>query len=226
MITYPTRPETVRRVTHPARFSKGMLAIFAKYLKVGWKILDPMAGSCKIGRLKHFDPTLTIVANEIEREWATGEGIDALFHADAAHMDWASDGEFDALVSSVTYGNRMADKYTDATKRITYRAFLGHDLHPANTGSLQWGERYRAKHVEIYAECLRVLRAGGLFIVNVSNHIRDGKEIDVAGWHKQTLESFGLSLVAEHEIQTARARYGKNFDKRVGCEMIYVFEKA
>lgn len=225
----PTLPPPVayQRAKHPARFSKGMLAIFARYLERGWRVLDPLAGSGKIGKLKGWRQlNLTIVCNELEREWAINDQVDDWNFGDAAHMDWAGDEAFDAVITSPTYGNRMADTYTDATKRITYTAGLGRRLHPANTGSLQWGAAYREKHVEIYRECVRVLKTGGLFIVNISDHIRDGRVIPVSTWHRDALLSLGLELLDTQEIATPRVRYGQNHDKRVGCENIYVFRKV
>lgn len=225
-LSYPTRNEGITRVTkHPARYSRGMLKIFAQYMEDGWRVLDPMAGTGKAGRLKHFGKQITVVCNELEPEWALEESVDVWHHTDAAHMEWASDSEFDAIVTSVTYGNRMADKYTDHTKRLTYTAFLGRALHPANTGGMQWGAAYRAKHLEIYLECLRVLRPGGLFLLNVSDHIRDGRVMPVAAWHRDTLVSLDMTLSDTVALETPRARYGKNYDKRVGCEFIFALKK-
>lgn len=226
-LTYNTRDEGITRVAkHPARYSRGMLKIFASYLQDGWRVLDPLAGTGKAGRLKHFGKEITVVCNELEPEWALEDSVDEWHYGDAAHMDWAIDGEFDALVFSPVYGNRMSDTYTDHTKRITYRAGLGRPLHPENTGQLQWGEKYRVKHLAIYNECVRVLRAGGLMLCNVSNHIRDGVEVPVAPWHLACLRELGLALVQTHEIETPRVRLGKNYDKRVGCEYIFVLRKG
>lgn len=212
------------RVRHPARYSRGLLRIFARYLQSGWRILDPMAGTGKIGRLKKFDSTLTIVANEIEREWAIGEDV-YWFHTDAAHMTWAWNESFDAIITSPVYGNRMSDTYTDHTRRITYRAGLGRALHPENTGQMQWGEPYRQKHIAIYRECYRTLQPQGLFLLNVSDHVRDGRVVPVSAWHRDTLLELGMTLLNVHELKTPRTRFGKNHELRCGVEFVFVFQK-
>lgn len=213
------------RVSHPAKYSRGLLSLFAKHIQSGWRILDPFAGTGKLGRLKHFIPALTVVCNELEPEWATEPEVDEWHFGDAAQMAWATDASFDALVTSPVYGNRMSDTYTDHTKRLTYRAGLGHSLHPENTGQMQWGERYRVKHQAIYAECMRVLKPRGLFLLNVSDHIRAGQIMPVSQWHVKTLQALGLSIEAVHEIETPRARFGQNYAKRVRYEFVYVLQK-
>jgi hypothetical protein len=51
---------------------------------------------------------------------------------------------------------------------------LGRPLTPGNSGALQWGEEYRALHVAVWTECRRVLKPGGIFVLNVKDHIRGG----------------------------------------------------
>ena len=88
---------------------------------------------------------------------------------------------------------------------------------------MQWGEKYRQKHVEIYTECLRVLKPDGLFIINISDHIRKGEVMPVVEWHKETLLSMGMRLVEEIKIETPRMGFGQNAKVRVPHESILVF---
>ena len=167
-----------------------------------------------------------MVCNELEREWAEiGKyNVDEWSIGDAANLRFAN-CEFDAICTSPTYGNRMADHHNakDASKRITYRHCLGRPLDDNNTGKMQWGEKYRQKHIEIYSECLRVLKPNGLMIVNVSDHIRKGQVVNVVDWHKQTILNFGMKLIDEIKIETPRMGFGQNAKSRVQYECILVF---
>ena len=83
------------------------------------------------------------------------------------------DESFDAVVTSPTYGNRFADKHNakDGSIRRSYTHDLGRTLHAENSGSMQWGQAYRDLHVKAWAECFRVVRPGGLFVLNISDHV-------------------------------------------------------
>src|SRR5690606_41371806 len=169
-----------------------------------------------------------IVANEIEPEWAAQAPPWVEVHVgDAAAMTWAADGEFDAIVTSPTYGNRMADHHNarDGSRRYTYRHALGRPLHPANTGQMQWGDAYREAHRRIWAECIRVLRSGGVFVVNVKNHIRRGEIMRVSEWHAEELQRQGLQLVEWVGVECPGMRNGANARLRVSYEDVWVFRK-
>src|SRR5690606_17672076 len=105
---------------------------------------------------------------------------------------------------------------------ITYRHCLGRPLNEENTGKMQWGGKYRQKHIEIYKECLRVLKPNGLMIVNVSDHIRKGEVVNVVKWHKEALTNLGMKLIDENKIHTPRMRFGKDTTSRVQHESILV----
>ena len=117
------------------------------------------------------------------------------------------DATFDAICTSPTYGNRMADHHNarDASPRHTYRHVLGRPLTRGNSGALQWGdgiagEEYRALHVAVWTECRRVLKPGGIFVLNVKDHIRGGVLQEVTKWHSVALLMLGFVCTA------ARAR--------------------
>lgn len=107
---------------------------------------------------------------------------------------------------------------------MLYKHFLGRDLNEANTGRMQWGDKYREKHLEIYKECARVLKNDGLMIVNVSDHIRKGQVANVVEWHKEALTNFGMKLIDEIKIETPRMGFGQNAKRRVQHESILVFK--
>src|SRR5690606_40509844 len=91
---------------HPAKYTDTLLPIFARVLREhgARSVLDPMAGVGKIGLLRDYGFAGRIVANEIEPEWAVQAPPWVEIHVgDAANMDWARDGEFDAIVVSPTY---------------------------------------------------------------------------------------------------------------------------
>lgn len=213
---------------HPAVYTDSFLPIFAVLLQDRNLVLDPFAGTGKLAMIKNYGFTGTVVCNEIEPEWANSPyPVDHWHIGDASNMDWAEDESFDAICTSPTYGNRMADHFEaqDNSRRITYRHYLGRPLHDQNTGRMQWGQSYKQKHIEVYKECTRILKIGGLFILNISDHIRAGKVIPVTDWHRSILINLGLSFVDEVQIQTPRMKFGENSGSRVSHETIMAFEK-
>lgn len=207
-----------KKIRFPAAYSNALLPILEQTLTGYEKILDPFAGTGKI-RLIRPDAYLL----EIEPEWAAIRGATV---GDALDLPWP-DEYFDAVVTSPTYGNRMADHHDakDGSKRNTYRHCLGRPLHPNNSGQLQWGKKYRAFHYLAWLEVWRVLRPGGRFVLNISDHIRKGKRIKVSRFHKLLCLQLGFCLIEEYNIQTPRNREGQNGNARVDREQVYVFEK-
>jgi hypothetical protein len=120
----------------------------------------------------------------------------------------------------------MADHFNakDNSKRITYKNFLGKDLNTENTGKMQWGKKYKEKHKKIYKELKRILKPGGLFILNISDHIRKGEIMYVSAWHLKTLETLNFKFNQVIPIKTKRMKFGKNGNKRTKSEYIIVME--
>jgi DNA modification methylase len=204
---------------HPAKYSNSLLKPMTDILLTHncITVLDPFAGTGKI----HTLPFETW-ALEIEPEWAMMHPRTII--GDALSMPFL-DGQFDAVCTSPTYGNRMADNHIakDASKRITYTHRLGRKLSTNNSGSLQWGEKYKQFHHKAWKECIRVVKPNGLVIINISNHIRKGVEIDVTGWHIQEMILQGCILIEKQNISTPRMGFGANSDKRVQHESLCVF---
>jgi SAM-dependent methyltransferase len=218
-----SKPDLGNGISHPARYTAELLPIFAQFLKPQWRVLDPFAGVGGIHDLRDFVAVETIGV-EIEPEWAamhphTQEG-------DAVDLNFA-DECFDAIVTSPTYGNRLADHHeaSDPDKRRTYRHDLGRALHERNSGRLQWGPKYREFHRAAWEEALRVLRPGGIFLLNVKDHIRDGRRQSVSAWHAQTLLELGCGFVDCVPVATPSLRFGANATSRVDAELVWAFTK-
>lgn len=215
---------TVKPVTHPARFSTPVLAeidrVLAERLSADATLLDPFAGTGRV----HTLPYVT-VGVEIESEWAAMHP--QTIHGDSTNLRSLFPAyEFDAIVTSPAYGNRMADNYAgDHTKRFTYRTALGRPLTDGNGAGLQWGDEYRRVHAAVWSECWAVLRSGGWFVVNLSNHVRAGVVQPVVEWHLVTLVSLGAHVDEVSRVATSRVGYGANRDQRVGHEHVLTLRK-
>jgi DNA modification methylase len=232
---------------HPAKFSPEVLAVIADQPEVSAcrvdpipRVLDPFAG---VGLLAEFKGILPYCV-ELEPEWATQ------LVANTLHLPFA-DHVFDGVITSPCYGNRMADHHEAndycktcsgagylaggrtcpqcggerLSRRHTYRHTLGRPLHPKNSGQFQWGEKYRSFHILAWAEVVRTLRPGGFFVLNCSDHIRDGRLARVTSWHLDTLEQLGLSVLREVHVATRRQKHGANRLLRVDHETVAVLKK-
>lgn len=207
---------------HPAKFSDGVMeaiahAVTTETVLLGrpLRILDPFAGTGRIHTLEGHDT----VGVELEPEWAAADPRTLVGDATALPFDAAS---FDVVVTSPCYGNRMADHHDarDASRRNTYTHALGRKLTANSAGALQWGVPYKALHAAAWAEAVRVLRPRGLFVLNISNHIRGGQEMPVAEFHIRSLFQLGFHLVEATRVATPRLRFGANHDARVDGELV------
>lgn len=208
---------------HPAKFSPSILAAIEPLLPASGWVLDPFAGTGRIHELE--TPPRYTVGVEIEPEWAdmhewtlVGNALDLPF----------SNGMFDAIVTSPTYGNRMADHHEakDASRRMTYRHTLGRPLSDDNSGAMQWGESYRSFHRDAWDEADRVLTPGGLFVLNIADHVRKSEVQRVSRWHWEVLRyELGYRTEAVRRVRTPGMRFGQNGSARVGHEWIIAMRK-
>ena len=208
--------------SHPAKYTDALLLTMAKMLQGRTRILDPFGGTGKVFLLEHWLGNVEIQATEIEPEWAAKNPRTTLGNALA--LPWA-DGYFDAICTSPAYGNRMSDRYssTDDSERLTYAAMLKRQLHPDNGAAFQWGPSYCTFHRLTWAEARRTLVEGGAFVLNIKDHIRAGRHIQVTRWHIECLESLGFRLVEHRKIDTPAMRFGRNGELRVPYESVILF---
>ena len=154
-------------IRHPAKYTDSFIPVFASILKEYGcrKILDPFAGTGKIGQIKKEGFEGYIFANEIEPEWLEPNkyGCDVVSFMDAENLlDCYRPNQFDAIVTSPTYGNRMADHHNakDGSKRNTYTHYIGHQLHDGNTGKMQWGGGVQRQTRGNIQKCLSACKTG------------------------------------------------------------------
>ena len=218
------------KVLHPAKFSPSILDVIRDILSAhcipeSARILDPFAG---VGRC-HDLGWPGMVGVELEMPWCR-EQEGPVVRADSTALPFRAH-TFHAAVTSPTYGNRFADKHKakDGSVRRSYthdlRASTGDEdyvLHPANTGGMKWGREYWRVHGAVYDEVWRVLVDGGLFVVNVSDHVRAKKVVRVVDWHRRALMARGFDVVDEVRVATPRLKYGENRDARVDGEVVIV----
>jgi len=100
-------------VKHPAKFSDVLLPVFSEFLEYMYPVLDPMAGTGKLGKVVSH-----AFLNELEPEWADqcraypGATVTC---GDARDLPYP-DGFFAGVGTSPTYGNRMADHHSATEK--------------------------------------------------------------------------------------------------------------
>lgn len=207
-------------LSHPARYPNALIPILATAVPVDQfpKVLDLFAGTGRIHQL----PNET-VGIEIEPEWAALH--DDTICGSALALPFDSDS-FDAIVTSPTYGNRLADAGYSATpdRRHSYTFDLGHKLSNDNSGGMYWGGRYRAFHEDAWAEADRVLRSGGRFVLNIKDHIKLHERQFVTGWHvTHLMQEYGYSLLWCQDLNTSGL---PTVDGKMSLpEQIFVMEK-
>lgn len=214
---------------HPAPFSDPILDQVAEHLRETGQtgtVLDPFAGTGRVHELRDKAGVNTI-GIELEPEWAARHP-DTLEGNALELTNTVEPGTVDAIATSPTYGNRMADHHDakDDSVRLTYKHTLGRDLHEDNSGQLQWGDEYRHFHEIAWAESVAALKPGGTLTLNIKNHMRAGEQQRVSEWHIDTLYGLGMHLVALDIVPTKGLMAGANASTRTMAEFVMTFRKS
>lgn len=211
---------------HPAEYNSIFVPIFAELLQGCTNIIDPFAGNGrKLSLLQNLLPNTKITGIEIEPRWAALHP-EIIIVGNALNIAFPH-SYFDGALSSPVYGNRMSDHHNarDNSKRNTYTHSYGEPLNKNNAGLLQWGKQYRAFHIKAWTELARVLRPSSPFVLNIKNHIRKGKIVDVTQFHIDTLSEW-FFVGKRIDIPTKGLAYGDNSTVRVEYEsIIRMFKK-
>jgi len=224
--------DTTTGVDHPATFTPAVLDVIRDVLLAErelqgreLEVLDPFAGTGGIHALDVLDGINTY-GLELEPEWA-GQHPDTMV-GDATDIP-DPDNTFDAVATSPAYGNRMADAYDgrDGSTRRTYRLALGRPLTEGSGAGLQFhnsrrGDGYRDLHAKAIAEMVRVVKPGGLIVVNMKNHIRGGYLQLAVEWWLQKLLEHGCAIVEIRRVPVTGYGFGQNGDLRVDAEHVIV----
>lgn len=226
--------------------------MIARGLPHSTRVLDPFAGIGRIHVLPFRTTGIELEGEWAEQasDWGEGEVIvgDSLAWMETTRR------RFGAVVTSPTYSNRMADHHeakdkckvclgdgkveraggmvvcascrgSGLSRRRSYRHDLGRMPSEGSSATMHWGGAYRDFHRRAWAGVWRALEPGGLFYLNVSDHIRGGRRVRVADWHRKTVEHLGFARLRTIRVATPRLRDGANRDARAGSELVYVFRR-
>lgn len=195
---------------HPATFPEAIYGFFDQIVPANANVLDPFAGKGGIHKLNGLNGRTT-TGIELEAEWAechprtiVGTALDLPF----------SDNEFDAVVTSPAYGNRLADSYAgDGTLRFSYRISLGRPLTDGSGAGLHWGDDYRTMHETALKEMIRVTKPEGLIVINMKDHQRQGEHQAVCDWWAYTMTDHGLTITDRILMHSGGIGFAKHPNK-------------
>jgi DNA methylase len=212
---------------HPAAYPEAVMTAIVELLEpLGvHRILDPFAGT-GLGHDVADRLGADSVGVEIQPKWAAFH--DRTICADARTITRKMVGRFDAMATSPTFGNRMADHHEarDGSDRPTYTHRHGSPLEAGNSGVLQWGPEYRDFHLAVWRKVVGLLEPGGAFVLDIKDHIREGRRMPVSAWHLNALLGLGLTYVDDNPVVTSGlGNTGANAKARVRVEHVYLFTK-
>ena len=206
------------RVRHPAKFSPEIVAALTERLPAVMpppaRILDPFAGVGGIHKLAAVG--YETVGVEIEPEWA-GEHPDTIC-GDSRTIPLDAN-TVDAVVTSPTYGNKMARKspaHPLGGPVYDYATQLGRSPTVGSTALHHFGDDYRLLHETVWTECRRVLTRRGELWLNTRDPIQDGEAVPVTAWHLTTLLTLGFALDGCHVVTTPGMLGSPHRDRQQG----------
>ena len=214
------------KTPHPAKYSESLLPILAKYCY--GDIIDIMGGVGKAGLLKQYNSEIkSVTINELEQEWAIQakeNGVDKIIIGDAR----AITGQYNVIVTSPPYGNRMADNFKPSkpdSRRKMYASDLGRTLSKGSVCCLHFYKKYEFSMTEIVSNFTKNIEHKRI-VWNTSNFIRNFKEIDIFLFYNELFVSFRYQMIAHEQVVTKRQRgVGVNTNLRVPFEDVAVYEK-
>lgn len=230
------RHSAAEDVGHPAPFNKVLFPVFAEIVGrygVG-SVLDTFAGKGGIFALRDYCPTLQVTAIEIEKRWADCHWATQIGDATNLPAKWT--GQFDAIITSPTFGNRVNDSFEDRKPekkyhRNTYRHTLGERLQPNNSGQLHFGCKYCTLHRDAALEWWRVLRGDGkgIVVIEVKDFYETPKpkrtrKVRVSLWFYHCLLNLGFEYLEKTQVPVPGNRHGAN-RQRVPYTNVMVFRK-
>lgn len=209
---------------HPAKFSDSLIPVMARMLDGCASVLDPMAGTGKLHRIRRHGFKGRIYLSELQMKWAR-QGVythTGVVVGNALCLPFR-DGAVEAICTSPAFGCRLADHHNaqDGSRRHGYQFYYGEPLHLDNSGLLQWGSKYREFHRLAWIECSRV--PSRVFIIDIKDHIRGGEVQPVSEWHRTTMESLGWVLREHVKVRVKGHRHGENWEKRLDHHNIFLF---
>jgi hypothetical protein len=237
---------------HPARFSDPIMPVLAKFVEPGWTVVDRFAGTGRVHELRDLVPGVHTFAVEIEFEWAAMHPSTWCGDAFEMTGENRYDAEVTSVTYGNRFADsHNAQERCRACKgtgwipiasgapaepcekcegtgtrnhhRRSYTHNLGRPLTRGSSGSMHWGQDYRAFHTKWLESSFTLVRRR--LVLNVSDHIRDKKRQPVVRWFRNTAREVGFTLVAERSIETKRLRDGANRESRVKYEKVLVFDK-
>lgn len=214
---------------HPAEWHDDALQVIARLLNRHAQhhtlpsryeqlhLLDPMAGKGKIldlgdGAWLH-DPRWRLHASELEPEWCAADH--RIRRAEASdELARCARWPLTAIVYSPPFGNRMADTYlpppTDTSVRHTYTVALGRPPTPGSAAALYWGGEYRGAMWKIYRSTAEAAGDSTLVIVEIADHVEDGRLVNVTDWTRWALQQAGLRWIGDEIWRTRPVRYDQS----------------
>lgn len=218
---------------HPAPYSKVILDTIDEVLPTVGAYLDPMCGSGRCFELERNGRI--VVGTEIEPAFAALHPRTIV--ADATKLPFGN-RSFDGGFCSPTYPNRMNGDYTAPgwTKKPDGRRNYSLsvrwlernadvELRQNNTARFSIRRdiaRYWEVHRAIWMEVARVIRPGGIFILNT----KDLPSVPVTEPHVWILTTAGFTEKERYRVRPPGYRNGANRDIRVEGEDIVVFQRG
>lgn len=223
-------------VAHPCRFTPQVLDEMARELDLEAErlglprlaVIDPCAGTGERVAEHATYARHVWVGLELEESFIAARWVQP---GNARRIPYGA-GSFDAYCTSYVFPNGMCDSFisaeTDESDRMTYshrarrnRGERTYRLHSDHAGRYPWGRgskqaelRWKELHVDFIRDGIRVLKHGGLFIVEMKDHWVGKDLVPVTAWLIDQFVAQGCTLVGVTRIPVRGNRKGANREIR------------